>query len=312
MGCKYHFSDKGLFMKSSMQLPSFFKSSSSSSSSSGTALKGIHENGYQVIRGVLKVDERVLGSAQSACDKQAHVIFNHNEMNKRNDFKRRQRSLPLASQYMRQFDASVKKIIKESVNTDLIPTDPVIIHSRPGCQPQAAHCDYIPDETLKAVKDTQMPLAVLIALMPGTRLKVWPNSAHLALQEPDAIKKVKPIDCVEVALEPGDMLVFRGDFVHAGSGYEADNYRIHYYLDSPLVPRVANRTWLISESDNPELKRIIRTETKPAAEEKEGHQPPVSTLFAPAQSTRHKHKMDASVEEPKRMRMSTRQSSSGD
>jgi hypothetical protein len=29
----------------------------------------------------------------------------------------------------------------------------------------------------------------------------------------------------------GDMLVGRGDFFHAGDGYEEDNIRIHFYVD---------------------------------------------------------------------------------
>lgn len=72
------------------------------------------------------------------------------------------------------------------------------------------------------------------------------------------LKKTKPIRCEEVELNPGDMIVFRGDFIHAGSGYDADNYRIHYYCDSKFVPRKTNQTWLISDSGNVELRRIIQ------------------------------------------------------
>lgn len=78
-------------------------------------------------------------------------------MNHRSDHRRRQRNLPLRSQVMKEFDQRVRDVIQTEVNTDLTPTDPVILHSRPGCQPQAAHCDYVPDEALKRVGVGQMP-----------------------------------------------------------------------------------------------------------------------------------------------------------
>ena len=48
-------------------------------------------------------------------------------------------------------------------------------------------------------------------------------------------------------LEPGDAVVFRADVVHAGAEYDSENIRIHCYLDSPLVPRDPNRTFIIQE-----------------------------------------------------------------
>jgi hypothetical protein len=33
--------------------------------------------------------------------------------------------------------------------------------------------------------------------------------------------------------------------VHAGSAYEKANRRLHIYLDSPTIPRIQNRTWII-------------------------------------------------------------------
>lgn len=217
----------------------------------------LHETGFQIISHAINIDQRVLDNAHRACDRKIPIIFNHNEINKHNDFKRRQRNLPMATQYMKHFDEQVKNLVQRQVNTSLIPTDPVILHSLPGCQPQAAHCDYIPDEALKAVPDQLMPLAALICLMPGTHLKVWPNSARLATANEKDLKNVAPISCEEVELHPGDMLIFRGDFVHAGSGYEKENYRIHYYLDSPLVPRTKNRTWIIQRDGNEAMRNII-------------------------------------------------------
>jgi ectoine hydroxylase-related dioxygenase (phytanoyl-CoA dioxygenase family) len=46
-----------------------------------------------------------------------------------------------------------------------------------------------------------------------------------------------------LALDAGDILLFRSDLVHAGSAYTEDNLRLHAYLDSPFVKRITNRTW---------------------------------------------------------------------
>jgi ectoine hydroxylase-related dioxygenase (phytanoyl-CoA dioxygenase family) len=218
----------------------------------------LHSLGYQVISQAIKIDSRILSHAKKTVAQNAGHIFNHNESNKRNDFKRRQKNLPVKSNYMKAFDSQVKEILKQNIHTDLIPSRPVVIHSRPGCQAQAAHCDYIPDEALKKVNDTQMPLAALVCLMKGSRLNLWPNSHHLATTNPSELMDKEQIPCQEIQLNEGDIVVFRGDFIHAGSAYSDDNYRVHYYLDSPLIPRVANRTWLIEHSGNDALIEIIK------------------------------------------------------
>ena len=62
-----------------------------------------------------------------------------------------------------------------------------------------------------------MPLALLLAIMPGTRLRVKPDGGDWKI----------------VTLNPGDLLVFRGDLCHHGMGYEALNYRVHAYVYAP-------------------------------------------------------------------------------
>ena len=47
-----------------------------------------------------------------------------------------------------------------------------------------------------------------------------------------------------VPLEPGDVLVFEGDVVHAGAQYASLNTRVHAYLDAPGVERKVNHTWM--------------------------------------------------------------------
>ena len=222
----------------------------------------LHASGYEVFRGAIDISEKIESLAKKSADKQASIVFNHNQDNKRNDRKRRQCNLPIKTQYMQKFDAAVKDFVKSGVSTDLKPTDPVVLHSRANCQKQAPHCDHIPDVNLKSVSDDYMPLAMVISLMPETKLRVWPKSARLSMKDPDEFKGMDPIVCQELTLNAGDIVVFRGDFIHAGSAYEKANYRIHYYLDSPLVPRVAGRTWLIGKHACDELRDLIRPEAK--------------------------------------------------
>src|SRR5690348_7133001 len=140
-------------MQTKMESTYFFRSPAKKQ----TIQDPLHTIGYQVIKAAIKIDDKILENVKKACDHKTSFIFNHNEQ-QRNDFKRRQRNLPLNSHYMKQFDQTIKQIINSRVNTELMPTDPVIIHSRPGCHAQAAHCDYIPNNDLKNVADEQMPL----------------------------------------------------------------------------------------------------------------------------------------------------------
>ena len=42
---------------------------------------------------------------------------------------------------------------------------------------------------------------------------------------------------MKVKLQAGDVLIFRGDLVHAGAGIERANVRLHAYMDVKGVPR---------------------------------------------------------------------------
>ena len=99
----------------------------------------------------------------------------------------------------------------------------VVLHSYAGCAEQPLHCDYNPD----ALTTTRrLPLAVLVALQDGTQLVTGAkDSLHL---------------------EAGDVLIFTGNFVHAGAAYPmTENTRVHFYIESDTVPRVQNETYLV-------------------------------------------------------------------
>lgn len=220
----------------------------------------LHTIGYQVFSNAVVIDDLILTHMHEICDKGLdRSIFNFNEQIGKNDHNRRQAPLRLNNETLQQFDAQIQKLVREKINTALIPSNPVVLHSRANCQAQAAHCDYEPDKAFKSIKsDAHCPLALLVCLQPETTLRVWPNSIKLFTKSESALKHIQPIEGVILQMNPGDVVVFRGDLVHAGSSYARDNVRIHYYLDSDYTPRFANRTWIINLHANEKMKALIQ------------------------------------------------------
>jgi hypothetical protein len=83
------------------------------------------------------------------------------------------------------------------------------------------------------VVDDDVPLGCLIALEEGASFVIWPRS----------IRSNYVKDSINVVLRPGDIIVFRGDLVHAGAAYQETNHRIHCYLDSSRRKRPTNQTF---------------------------------------------------------------------
>ena len=85
---------------------------------------------------------------------------------------------------------------------------------------QGEHTDESADDLkpyMRGRGDEDMPLSVILAFMPGTRLRIRPFGGEWTV----------------VRLEPGDLIVFRGDVCHHGMGYARENIRIHAYVYSP-------------------------------------------------------------------------------
>ena len=95
-----------------------------------------------------------------------------------------------------------------------------ILHSRKGCKRQAYHSDF---DINAFVNARVKPCSVLLALENRTKL-------HFC----DAV----------VEMCRGDLLIFEGDVVHAGSEYiHAENTRFFMYVGIPGVPAPENTTY---------------------------------------------------------------------
>ena len=55
-------------------------------------------------------------------------------------------------------------------------------------------------------------------------------------------------------MPPGSLLLFRGDTVHAGAAYAADNVRLHVYLDYPGFSPDKNMTGALVDMELPDGK----------------------------------------------------------
>lgn len=236
-----------------------------------TVVQDLHENGYVVMPTKINVPDNVFNNVIRQTEKKEYTIFNHNENNKRNDYKRKQRPLEVKSKYMRAFMKQITDPMSQ-LFPELVMNDWVIIHSKPGCRDQAAHTDYVPD--IEFIHDEKVPINILVCLQDGTKLNAWPGSQGLNVCDltlpngqtvwehliEDNTSCPEQIHRQVVQLEKGDVLLFRGDFVHAGAGYDTDNYRLHCYMDSPHVKRKSNVTWTIHDDGSAFIRDLIKTD----------------------------------------------------
>jgi hypothetical protein len=173
-----------------------------------------------------------------------------------NDNKRRQVKLHVDNLNIATWIVYLESVIRSLCSIeDLEFKDWNILQSLAGCKQQQAHTDYVPDPTfiekMKELdvpsKQSKIPLLCLVALEPNTYLDIWENSIQLITQSEDTLKDIlnPGVERVRITLQPGDILIFRPDLVHAGSAYENENVRLHVYLDSAEIPRKPNRTFVI-------------------------------------------------------------------
>jgi hypothetical protein len=103
-----------------------------------------------------------------------------------------------------------------------------ILVSEPGCQPQQAHSDYLFNaEMLARHNSPRVNYGLIVAVQDGTMWDVWPGAHRLVLS---AVPPSTPVERCTVQLDRGDAVLFRADCIHAGSGYNTKNIRLHAYV----------------------------------------------------------------------------------
>ena len=171
--------------------------------------------------------------------KKGYCIFNHNKYNISD--RKRLESIILARCGNQMSNCDKFLELLNGILKDLLQWPGIIIHhwaclhSLPGCQTQAAHTDFDPISA-----KNELVFNVLFALENNTELHVWPSS-HLLFRDKGIQHKIKRHT---IWMNQGDLLIFRGDLVHAGAAYpNTTNTRLHCYLGCDY--EVANKTWLI-------------------------------------------------------------------
>jgi len=109
-----------------------------------------------------------------------------------------------------------KEVHKMRALLSLETADYVEAATEPQEGDQAPHTDE-PTVRLQKMKDVDKPLSVVYSIQDGTRLRIKPLDGEWMI----------------IRLNPGDMLVFRGDVCHNGLGYASENYRVHAYIYPP-------------------------------------------------------------------------------
>jgi len=162
-----------------------------------------------VVHNAVNIQEGHYEQAHTYAQRHAKRIFNP-------DSRRRQVRLKPSHKIVKSVTSALQKhgfMYGRTAGTS------VLIHSESGCKRQQWHTDYKPQAISNLRKK---PLGVLVALTDNT---LFDTPAQ------------------QFTLKCGDMLVFDGDEVHAGSSYNTENTRFHMYIDTPTHTRIRNRTY---------------------------------------------------------------------
>lgn len=185
---------------------------------------------FTVFKKQINVDDVDIASLVTKIGKQGKHIF---QQPSNNDNKRRQLSEEDLTAKEKKPIGSISNQLRPIFRNvgdgkaDLSPASVLLSH--PGCMPQRPHRDFNytlrPSETIKSY-------LVIVALQDETKLLVLTKYGGHQV----------------VFLSKGDVFIGRGDLIHAGSGYEIMNIRLHWYVDYPSNMRDMRDTYFYDAS----------------------------------------------------------------
>lgn len=196
-------------------------------------LAQLHTVGYTIIPGAINISDELFADIDKQSSR-GRPIFGV-------DRKRKQCTLYRKRKCTKEFIEKLNFYIHSLLcHENYIFSKWVILSSLPESKRQPAHIDFVPKGDFteyESCPDEEFPLAILCSLMNETKLNVWIDGKEQIIE-----------------MKKGDLLFFRGDFVHAGSAYDERNIRLHCYADNVRIPRANNRTQLIDESTGLHIK----------------------------------------------------------
>lgn len=118
----------------------------------------------------------------------------------------------------------------------------VVLRSEPNGPVQDIHRDMSIADVADAFRATgSIPVGAIVALMPGTQLRVYNG----CFGDTDPVEQGRKRD---VDIPVGECLVFRGDLAHCGLSYATTNYRIHFAVG------IADTTWVANQTHPVQIK----------------------------------------------------------
>ena len=84
------------------------------------------------------------------------------------------------------------------------------------------------------MKKTEYPYGMIVGVSDNSRFLISNNK-----------NRIKTI-----YINKGDVIIFRGDLVHAGAEYYSENVRLHAYIDSVKYKREKNITYIPKLDDD--------------------------------------------------------------
>lgn len=204
--------------------------------------------GYMVVPKAVVVEPEIEEALIKASARGYRNIFNPKR-------KRAQRDInscrnPVVKRFIADCNIFLKKLFPSRV-----PNDWVIIRSLPGCQQQQAHTDYLPNSDFK--DRTKAPLNAMVFFQEGSTLEVWEGTQNWIQFDSSQMDGLPEVQCRTLKFDVGDILIFYGDLIHAGSSYSNSNYRLHAYLDTPCYIRPLNVTNIIARGPQQLSRKII-------------------------------------------------------
>lgn len=156
---------------------------------------------------------------------QGDPIFNNKDgEDENNDNKRIQYDLEKSDSNTKHITSKLQDIIKKYGYKGVV-NDPVILKSYAYCKRQRLHRDY----DLQNISKSEYPHGVIVGVSNNCRFIV----------SPDGLSRKY------IHFDKGDVVIFRGDTIHAGAEYYTENIRMHAYIDTKSHKRIKNETFYV-------------------------------------------------------------------
>ena len=164
----------------------------------------------------------------------SHPIFNSNVKSSVGSKRWEHLLVPTSPEMSKLERTFTTAVVSALLPNELQVTECVILEARPmpnaPLSEQCPHCDYGPE--LFTVDSGTIPHSALLAIEDDTSLVVWKGS-HKFMRPPMLVNHMYNVKDLgrgtTILLRKGDVIIWRGDLIHAGARYTESNLRLFVY-----------------------------------------------------------------------------------